>query len=229
MKRKNISFPLNYFEKKAWNDQLYVCGIDEVGRGCLAGPVVVAAVIIPLNKSYHLLKDSKLMSHDERELAYKWITKHCTYSIAIACHKTVDQHNIYQTTLRTMKKAYISLIEKLPFAFKQLKYVVVDAMPLVIEKSYTHTDLEVHHFNYGESISHSIAAASIIAKVTRDRLLEKIDCLFPAYSFGKHKGYATKVHIQALEQHGPSLLHRISFLSNFGKKESDDNHQQSLF
>lgn len=230
MKRKNIAFPKNFFEKKAWEQDAAVCGIDEVGRGCLAGPVVVAAVIIPQRSSYRLLKDSKLLVKEEREIAYKWIIKHCLYSTAIACHKTIDQHNIYQATRLTMKKAYISLVEQLPFNIQNIKYVVVDAMPLIIEKTYIHQNLEVRHFNYGESISSSIAAASIVAKVTRDRLMEKMHCLFPAYALKQHKGYSTKLHIEALKEHGPSLVHRASFLSNFQDMQNDDNDlQQSLF
>lgn len=231
MKKKINAFPKNFFEEKAWENMLFVCGIDEVGRGCLAGPVVTAAVIIPQNSSHKLLKDSKILTQKERELAFDWITQHCFYATALACHKTIDQHNIYQATRLAMKKAYISLIEQLPFALEKIKYVVVDAMPLTLENAYAHLDLEIRHFNYGESISTSIAAASIVAKVTRDRLMEKIHPFFPMYALEQHKGYCTKLHVQAVLQHGPSLLHRASFLGKLQGKMSSDNEdlQQSLF
>lgn len=229
MKKKIKAFPKNFFEKKAWEQNLQVCGIDEVGRGCLAGPVVVAAAIIPPGCTYHLLKDSKVLVKEERERAYKWIVKHCLYSVAYACHKTIDEHNIYQATRIAMKKAYISLVEQLPFSLEELNYVLVDAVPLSFEKSYTHPNLEVRHFNYGETVSTSIAAASIIAKVTRDRLMEEIDSLFPLYTLKQHKGYATKAHTAALQKNGTSLLHRLSFLSSLTKKNDENVHQQSLF
>jgi len=232
----------NYYENKAWAQGLYTCGIDEVGRGCLAGPVVVAAVIIPQNCSYYLLKDSKIMDEAERDKAYKWIIKHCFYSVAISSNNVIDKINIYQATLLTMKKAYMQLVETMPYDHEQLKYVLIDAMPLIVSKSYTHKNLEFRHFNYGESRSISIAAASIIAKVTRDKLMKSMSTLFPALLINQHKGYGTKQHIALIESLGPTIVHRSSFIGkilsktkesqaeNKENKENKENYeQQKLF
>lgn len=202
-----------FFETAAWNTQQRVCGIDEVGRGCLAGPVVTAAVILPPHTHELFLKDSKEMSARARDNAYDWITQNCSYALGIASAEMVDEINIYQTTLWAMKKAFTHLYAT-THQPQLLKYVVVDAMPLTLPAHSLHAGLEIHHFNYGESLSPSIAAASIVAKVTRDRLMEKINRHFPAYEMGKHKGYATKVHCDALKATGASIIHRMSFIDH---------------
>lgn len=233
MTTQKKKFLKNFFEKNAWAEGLYTCGIDEVGRGCLAGPVVVGAAIIPQNASYHLLRDSKLMSEEERLQAFKWINKNCHWSIGIAGHRIVDERNIYQATLYAMRKAYLQLIETLPFPLEKLKYVLIDAMPLSFDQTHGHKGLEFHHFNYGERLSTSIAAASIVAKVTRDRIMEELDPRFPGFAFGQHKGYATKQHIAALLEQGPSIIHRISFIDEIQKRDKKNTHdngqQESLF
>ncbi len=211
----------NSFERRAWEQKLYVCGIDEVGRGCLAGPVVVSAVILPLEGHHPLLKDSKVLTAEEREKAYRWITKHCQWSVAMCSNHVVDERNIYQATLYGMKKAYLQLIETMSIPLPKLKYVVIDAMPLLLDNTMRHKDLEVHHFNFGESLSTSIAAASIVAKVTRDRLMTKLDPIFPAFTFQTHKGYATKAHQTVLRAQGPTIIHRSSFISKFTNEEDD--------
>ncbi len=210
----NVKLTKNFFEKIAWADEYFACGLDEVGRGCLAGPLVVGAAIVPRNTTYRLLKDSKILSESQRNEAYEWITQHCTWSIGYASPHVIDSINIYQATLFAMKKAYLHLITKLPFPHEKLRFVLVDAMPLKLDPETTHTALEIHHFNYGEKYSSSIAAASIVAKVTRDRLMEKIHHSFPTFGFDHHKGYATKQHIEAIRAHGHSIIHRKSFLSN---------------
>lgn len=220
----------NFFETRAWEQGLYTCGLDEVGRGCLAGPLVVGAVILPHNTTYRLLKDSKVMDEAEREKAFAWIDKHCTWSVSIASHRIIDTINIYQATLFAMKKAYLQILEKTPFPIQKLKYVLIDAMPLNLDAIYGHEGLEFHHFNYGERFSTSIAAASIVAKVTRDRLMEKIGTHFPAFAFEQHKGYATKQHIDALLANGPTIIHRTSFISEIKTEEDAEKIlQQSLF
>jgi len=224
MNKKTKTIAKNYFEKVAWRKNLYTCGIDEVGRGCLAGPVVVAAVITPQNTCYALLKDSKTLNKEEREIAYNWIIKNCSWSVASSSHRIVDTMNIYQATLQSMKKVYLQLYQSLPFPQRQLKYVLIDAMPLDL-----HNGPEFHYFNYGETLSTSIAAASIIAKVTRDRLMEKMCLNFPDYTLEKHKGYATKSHVSSIIKHGPSIIHRRSFLSKIDQKKETKNVQQSLF
>src|SRR5437667_10726215 len=111
---KKATFNKNAFEIAAWNTQSVVVGIDEVGRGCLAGPVVAAAVILPVNKDSRHLKDSKLMTHEERLKAYTWIAKHCHIGVGIIHNRIVDQHNIWQATLIAMKKALVNLLAMSP-------------------------------------------------------------------------------------------------------------------
>ena len=127
-----------------------------------------------------------------------------------------------------MKRAYLQIMEQLPFDKQLLKYVLIDAMPLELEPALKHPGLELYHFNYGESLSPSIAAASIVAKVTRDRIMEELHQVFPAYNFAKHKGYGTKEHIAALAEHGPCLIHRNTFIKNFVHND-DKSEQTSLF
>ncbi|MBY0352939.1 ribonuclease HII [Candidatus Babeliales bacterium] len=227
-KKKHL-FPKQFFEKDAWANGLRVCGIDEAGRGPLAGAVVVAAVVLPPNTTYKLLKDSKIMTEEEREQAYAWIVKNCLFSIAQADHHAIDAINIYQATLRAMRKAYVQLINMMGSQFETLRYVVVDAMPVFMNEPYKHANLDFHNFTFGESYSRSIAAASIVAKVTRDRLMATTQKLFPAYAFDQHKGYATAEHIVSIKEHGPSIVHRTSYLSNIIKSKQDHEHQSPLF
>jgi len=219
-------FNKNYFEKIAWEKKQVVCGIDEVGRGCLAGPLVTAAVILPEGKAHRLLKDSKVMTLEERLAAYKWITKNCYYGYGIVNHRIIDSHNIWQATLIAMKKALMHLLATCP---RQPSAVLVDAMPLnLFDTGYK--DIPVHYFPFGESKSSSIAAASIIAKVKRDALMGKIDALFPGYSLKDHKGYGTPGHKKVLYSADYSLIHRQTFVKRLmmGTTESDDG-QQSIF
>jgi len=228
--QKSNSITKNFFEKKAWQQNLFVCGIDEVGRGCLAGPVVVGAVILPINTTYHLLKDSKVLTEEEREKAFDWIVRNCTWATGHVSAQVVDSVNIYQATLLAMKKAFLSLFSQLPFPQEKLAYTLIDAMPLKLEKPIVPTTLEFCHFNYGEKFSTSIAAASIVAKVTRDHLLEKYATLLPGFELEKHKGYATKAHIEKLSFHGASAIHRKTFITNFAhNKKQEDITQKTLF
>lgn len=221
-----IKIPKNFFEKKAWAADTFVCGIDEVGRGCLAGPVIASAVILPIGTKCRF-KDSKVLTAQEREQDFLWITENAFYSTALVSPAIIDKINIYQATMLAMMRAYIQLIEIIPFEYRQLKYLVVDAVPLKLDQNYTHNALEIHNFPFGESVSTSIAAASIVAKVTRDRLMDNMADIFPAFSFDKHKGYGTKQHMLELEKSGQSIIHRTSFLKSFRAKSND--HQQSLF
>ncbi|MFA6262945.1 MAG: ribonuclease HII [Candidatus Babeliales bacterium] len=230
MVQPTIKLTKNFFEKKAWAEDHFVCGIDEVGRGCLAGPLVVGAAIVPPHTTYRLLKDSKVLSESQRNEAYSWITTHCTWAISYASPDVIDTINIYQATLFAMKKAYLNLIPQLPFPHEKLRTVLVDAMPLNLSSVAHHPELEVFHFNYGERFSSSIAAASIVAKVTRDRLMEKLHHSFPAFDLCHNKGYATKHHLTALLAHGPSIIHRSSFVSNIlAAAQSEKASQQTLF
>lgn len=199
-------FNKNYFELESWKKSLLVCGLDEVGRGCLAGPVVTAATILKPYKKNPLLKDSKLLTPKERLKAYRWLVKNSIFSIAIVNHRHIDKHNIYQATLKAMKRCVAQLLSTHAI---NLSYILVDAMPLHIDTSLT--SAETLYFIKGEKKSSSIAAASIIAKVTRDKLMEQIGTLFPSYCFKQHKGYATQKHYRALRDHGLSIIHRESF------------------
>ncbi|MFH0898203.1 MAG: ribonuclease HII [bacterium] len=211
MKNKQ-KYPHNFFEKLAWEKNFYVCGLDEAGRGALAGPVVAAAVILPIKTKQNFLKDSKIMSKQERDRAYQWITQHCHYAAAISCYKTIDAINIYQATLQAMKKAFIHVVASANLNLQNLQYVLTNAMPMQMPSFCRHDHLQLHYFNYGESVSSSIAAASIVAKVTRDRIMNAMAHAFPAFAFDIHKGYGTQPHTDILAQKTPSIIHRKTFL-----------------
>ncbi|MFH1644279.1 MAG: ribonuclease HII [bacterium] len=213
-KNKKLKYPKNYFEKKAWQENLYVCGIDEVGRGCFAGPLVVSAAILPINTKHKLLKDSKVLTEQERELAYEWLIKRCFYSTAIISNQQIDKINIYQATKLAMKKTFYQILQTIPFDSKKLKSLLIDAIPVDLEQIYKKENLEVFSMNYGESISTSIAAASIIAKVTRDNLMKKIHKIFPSFKLDQHKGYGTQLHRNLIINNGISIIHRKTFVSS---------------
>ncbi len=221
IQKVNISFLKNSFEYEAWSNDRLVCGIDEVGRGCLAGPVVSAAVIIPAHKKMPLLKDSKLLTPQEREKAYKWIKKHCLIGVSVVSHRVINCQNIRNATLISMKKALLNLLTISPF---RPSAVLVDAMPLsLVDTNYD--DIPVYFFDKGESKSTSIAAASIVAKVMRDALMKKFDDCFPGYGFSKHKGYGTPVHRSALLKNGSLIVHRTLFIRSVLYK---DAHEKQL-
>ncbi|MGV3659389.1 MAG: ribonuclease HII [Prosthecobacter sp.] len=177
-----------------------IAGVDEAGRGPLAGPVCVAAVVLPEKFRHRVLNDSKQLSHAKREQLYDEITQderirwHCV-SIEVA---EIDRVNILQATWQGMRAAVMAL-NPCPDA------VLIDGTPV---KQYP-----VHHVALvdGDSLSFSIAAASIIAKVTRDRIMTQLAQHHPEYGFEAHKGYGTKQHLAALRKHGPCTHHRRSF------------------
>jgi ribonuclease HII len=219
----------NFFEQNAWKKSLYVCGIDEVGRGSLAGPLLTAAVILHQNKTHRLLKDSKLLTQEKREKAYQWIIKNSFYSVAMANHHTIDNINIYQATLQTMRKALSQLLQIIPIAKENLSHVLIDAMPLDLGHKQQYTNIRFVSFEKGESRSTSIAAASIVAKVTRDKLMKKFNTIIPAYAFDKNKGYASKHHRSTLKKLGPSIIHRTTFITHLQKETVHEEKQKGLF
>ena len=177
-----------------------VCGVDEAGRGPLAGPVYAAAVILPQGLAIDGLNDSKKLSEKKREQLYDEITKNAVaWSVAFATEQEIDEINILQATFLAMKRAVESLTEKADYAL-----IDGNRMPPLEIKGETVVK--------GDSRSMSIAAASILAKVTRDRFMLEVDKLYPQYQFSKHKGYGTKLHYEMLAQHGVSPVHRRSFL-----------------
>jgi ribonuclease HII len=166
--KRKPDFKKNMYEAEAWANGELVLGVDEVGRSSLAGPIVAAAAILRPGASSRLLKDSKLLTLEERLKAYKWLLKNCVYGVGIMHHRRIDNVNIYQADLHAMHRAVMQVFACEP---KRPSVILVDAMPLKFED----LKLQVVHFAKGERKSISIAAASIIAKVTRDALMERID------------------------------------------------------
>lgn len=177
-----------------------VAGIDEAGRGPLAGPVVAAAVILPDADAVPGLDDSKKLSAAKREALYLAITTHpeIDWAVGSADCAEIDRHNILRATHLAMARAAAAL--KHPPAICLIDGLPVPGFPL-----------PSHAVVKGDSISRSIAAASIIAKVTRDREMARLDAGFPVYGFAKHQGYGTRAHLDALHRHGPCPHHRRSF------------------
>lgn len=230
MTKKNQQHNLEpyWYEHDAWSQDALVCGIDEAGRGPAAGPIVVAAAIIPQGSDKLFLKDSKCLSVQQRAQALKWIKMHAKYSVVVVDHRLVDQYNVYQATKRAMIKAYVQLLEIAQDAL--LQYVLVDAMPLILPKREGYSNPNVISFPRAESLSRSVAAASIIAKETRDAIMVNLDPLFPYYNFKQHKGYCTVEHQRLLRERGASLIHRKSFVRTILKNAiKHDTEQQSFF
>jgi ribonuclease HII len=195
---KSLRCTLRY-EKKAWEGGAkIVAGVDEVGRGSLFGPVVAGAVI--LDPAYRIrgLRDSKLLPPERRVVLAQRIKEHCiAWSVAAIDAARIDQINIYQASRLAMRNAVLQLSPA-------CDYLLVDALRL---------DLEVAQKKliHGDALSASIAAASIIAKVERDRMMVEWDTVYPIYGLKSNKGYSAPIHIAALREHGPSPLHRQSF------------------
>jgi ribonuclease HII len=189
------------YEQKLWDNQIkYIAGIDEVGRGCLFGDVVAAAVILPIGLVIEGVNDSKKLTEKKRDQLYDIIWKEAlAISVGIVDCLTVDRINIKQAARLAMKQA----LEQLSI---QPDYLLVDA-----EK--VESPIPQEAIIHGDSLSQSIAAASIIAKVTRDRMCIEWDKQHPVYGIALHKGYATKLHRERILAHGPSSLHRLTFLN----------------
>ena len=179
------------------NYQGVVAGVDEAGRGPLAGPVVAAAVIIDQNNLIKGIKDSKKLSKNKREELYVKITQNYVWSIGVVEPKEIDEINILEAT----KKACVLAVEGL---IKEPSVVIVDGNMKFSDKRFV-------SYIKGDDKSISIAAASIIAKVTRDRIMELLHQDFPYYFWAKNSGYGTKEHISAIEKYGSSIHHRLSF------------------
>lgn len=188
------------FEDEAWAaGYRRVAGLDEVGRGALAGPVVVAAVVLPPGCRLAGLRDSKLLSPDRREaLAGEIRRQALSISIARIDAGTVDRVNVLEATLLGMVEAAGGLVPAADF-------LLIDALRL------PGVDLPQRRIVHGDRLSATIAAASIVAKVERDRLMVEFDRTYPYYGFGDHKGYGTQAHLAALEGRGPCPIHRRSF------------------
>jgi len=186
-------------DQKLWKNNLIFCGVDEVGRGSLAGPVVAAAVILPRNIRINGVRDSKELTPRQRSLLFPKIKYHAiSYGVGVVNNRIIDQINIRNASFLAMKKAISKLNIKPDF-------VLVDGFSI--------PDLAIDNIGItkGDKKSLSIACASIIAKVCRDEIMKRFHPYFPNYGFDNNKGYPTRKHIEALNYHGPTPIHRQTF------------------
>lgn len=180
-----------------------ICGVDEAGRGPLAGPVCAAAVILPRHLEIPGLNDSKKLSDKQRRELFPLIQEQAiAYGIGLASHEEIDEINILQATFLAMKRAVAQLEGK-------ADHLLVDGNRL------TDFGITATSVVKGDSLSANIAAASVLAKVTRDDLMDLMAQEYPQYGFLAHKGYGTKAHYEALRQYGPCPIHRMTFLRKF--------------
>lgn len=185
-----------HFEMPYWKVNKLVCGLDEAGRGPLAGPLVVAGVILKPNVIHPELNDSKKLTEKKRNNLFKWIVENALYiDVEVINEKQIDQENIYRATQNAMQR--IALKSK-------ADCVLSDAMPLDLS-------CDFESIIKGDQKSVSIASASIVAKVMRDHFMKLYDLIYPQYGFSKHKGYPTKAHYQAIKDYGLCLIHRRSY------------------
>lgn len=194
---------LRLFENKFGQDHALIGGIDEVGRGPLAGPVITCAVILPKDCHIHGINDSKKLSEKKREELYEILMKEAvSVSLGRRDAERIDKMNILQATYEAMGDSVRGLNPKPDL-------MLVDAVHI------PNIDVEQVDIIQGDAKSISIGAASILAKVTRDHMMEEYDVLYPEYGFARNKGYGTAEHIEALKKYGPCPIHRASFIGNF--------------
>ena len=187
------------FEEK-YDSYSYICGIDEAGRGPLAGPVVAGAVVLPKGKRILYVNDSKKLSEKKRDELFDIIKDEAlTYAVGIISPERIDEINILQATYEAMRQAVNKLSVK-PDIFLNDAVTIpgIEGKQVPIIK--------------GDAKSLTIASASILAKVTRDRIMVEYDSMYPEYGFAKHKGYGTKAHIEAIKEYGPCPIHRKTFI-----------------
>ena len=219
MKEKELERLINL---KKVEEELYkekklvaIAGIDEAGRGPLAGPVVVACSLMKRESMIEGVNDSKKISEKKRERIYEQIVQEAiSYGVGIIWQKEIDEINILQATKKGLTVAIKDMEDKLKekpeLEITKPDAILVDALTKIDTDGIPYKSI-VH----GDAISYSIACASIIAKVTRDRIMMQWDEIYPQYGFAKHKGYGTAMHIQAIREHGLCPLHRLSFTKNF--------------
>ena len=187
------------YERNLWNEgKKYVAGLDEAGRGPLAGPVVAAAVVFYENPQISMINDSKKLTEEVRECLFDLILNETLCGIGAAEVEEIDRINIYQASFLAMDRALENLDT-------QPEHLLVDG------RAFPRNDIPFTTIVKGDSISYSVAAASILAKVTRDRMMREYDQEFPQYGFANHKGYATREHLDAIEEFGYCPIHRRSF------------------
>lgn len=194
---------LKRYERAYGEDHVFICGIDEVGRGPLAGPVVAGAVILPKDCHILYINDSKKLSEKKREELYDVIMEQAVaVGIGMASPQRIDEINILQATYEAMRQAISSLKVQPDLLLNDavnIPEVEIEQVPII----------------KGDAKSISIGAASIVAKVTRDRLMVEYDTLMPEYGFASNKGYGSAAHIEALKKYGPTPIHRRSFIGHF--------------
>lgn len=180
------------YERELYSNNVkYIGGVDEVGRGPLVGPVVAACVVLPEGFKLDGLNDSKKLSEKKRDIFYKYITENAlAYGIGSVSSEEIDNINIYEASKKAMLIAIENVRRKV-----SLEHVLIDAMPLDL-------DIPSTSIIKGDAKSISIAAASVIAKVTRDRMMYELDAIYPEYGFKSHKGYPTKKHVEAINKYG---------------------------
>ncbi len=184
----------------------YICGIDEAGRGPLAGPVVVASVILPENSMIEGVNDSKKVSENKREILFEKIKEEAiSYGIGISWQEEIDEINILEATKKSLTESIKELKVK-------PELILVDALNKIDTLGIPYRSLIK-----GDAKVYSISAASILAKVTRDRIMREMDEVYPQYGFAKHKGYGTAMHMQAIREYGLCPIHRKSFTKNIVK------------
>lgn len=200
-------------DKKYFKEGItFLAGVDEAGRGPLAGPVVAAAVILPKNFSHPEIDDSKKLSNKQREKLFEVIIQNAvSYSFSVVSHETIDKINILNSSLLAMKNS-VAKLKPIP------ELVLIDGNKIF------NSTLKLISVVKGDSLSQSIAAASIIAKVIRDRMMNRLAEKYSQYGWEKNKGYPTRQHIEALLKFGPTPVHRKSFL----KKIFNDSHQSEI-
>lgn len=188
------------YEKELWNKGYNnIVGTDEAGRGPLFGPVVAAACILPKNFKLEGLNDSKKLSEKKRNIFYDYIIKNCIYSVGIVEADEIDKINIYAASNKAMTIAIEGVKKQ-----TNIDYIITDAMPMQLSIPST-------AIIKGDAKSMTIAAASVIAKVTRDKMMYEIDKKYPMYGFAKHKGYPTKMHLEMLHKYGLIDGYRLSY------------------
>lgn len=200
---------LKRYEENLYNEGYkLICGIDEAGRGPLAGPVSVGAVVMKKESMLEWVNDSKKVTEKRREVLYeKIIDDSLAWSVQLISEKEIDELNILEATKKGLHLAIKDIIEQLN---NKPDIIITDAL----------REIDTFNIPYqsiikGDATCYSISCASILAKVTRDRIMKQYDEVYPEYGFSKHKGYGTKAHIEAIKKYGPCPIHRKTFIKNF--------------
>lgn len=200
---------LKKYEENLYNEGYkFICGIDEAGRGPLAGPVVVGAAVMPRDSKLEWVNDSKKVTEKRREILYDRITEEAlAWGVGIILEKEIDELNILNATKKGLHLALGEVIEKLK---QKPDIVIVDAL-----REIDTFEIPYQSIIKGDATCYSISCASILAKVTRDRIMREWNEVYPMYDFEKNKGYGTAEHIKALKQYGPCPIHRRTFIKHF--------------